>query len=121
MCAGAGTGPEGAATAAAAVVLALGLWGLLFPPAAVREAGTENMRQVAAKDLPKGPDGAIDFDEIVQGAAGNGAITENGTVRPLDVKVGDKVLFGQYSGSTVKVNGEECVIVNESDILGILS
>lgn len=41
---------------------------------AVREAGTENMRQVAAKDLPQGPDGAIDFDEIVQGAAGNASV-----------------------------------------------
>ncbi|MDP1775885.1 MAG: co-chaperone GroES, partial [Moraxellaceae bacterium] len=39
-------------------------------------------------------------------AIGNGSIKENGEVRPLDVKVGDKVLFGQYAGSTVKVDGE---------------
>jgi len=53
-------------------------------------------------------------------AAGNGTITENGTVRPLDVKVGDKVLFGQYSGSTVKVDGEELLIMKESEIFAVL-
>lgn len=53
-------------------------------------------------------------------AAGNGVIAENGTVRPLDVKVGDKVLFGQYSGSTVKVNGEEFLIMKESEIFAVI-
>ena len=53
-------------------------------------------------------------------AVGNGQITEPGEVRPLDVKVGDKVLFGQYSGSTVKVDGEELLIMKESEILGVL-
>lgn len=53
-------------------------------------------------------------------AVGNGQITENGTVRPLDVKVSDKVLFGQYAGSTVKVDGEELLIMRESDVLGVL-
>lgn len=53
-------------------------------------------------------------------AAGNGTIAENGTVRPLDVKVGDKVLFGQYSGSTVKVNGEEFLIMKESEIFAVI-
>ncbi len=53
-------------------------------------------------------------------AAGNGVVAENGTVRPLDVKVGDKVLFGQYSGSTVKVNGEEFLIMKESEILAVI-
>lgn len=52
-------------------------------------------------------------------AVGNGQITDNG-VRPLDVKVGDKVLFGQYAGQTVKVNGEELLIMKESDVLGVL-
>ena len=52
-------------------------------------------------------------------AVGNGQITENG-VRPLEVKVGDKVLFGQYAGQTVKVDGEELLIMKESDVLGIL-
>ncbi|WP_394261611.1 co-chaperone GroES [Moraxella boevrei] len=52
-------------------------------------------------------------------AVGNGQITDNG-VRPLDVKVGDKVLFGQYAGQTVKVDGEELLIMKESDVLGVL-
>lgn len=52
-------------------------------------------------------------------AVGNGQLTDNG-VRPLDVKVGDTVLFGQYAGQTVKVNGEELLIMKESDVLGVL-
>lgn len=52
-------------------------------------------------------------------AVGNGLVTENG-VRALDVKVGDKVLFGTYSGTTVKVNAEELLIMKESDILAVL-
>ena len=53
-------------------------------------------------------------------AVGNGQVTDNGTVRPLDVKVGDKVLFGSYAGTTVKVQGEELLIMKESDILAVL-
>ncbi|RKL73484.1 co-chaperone GroES [Moraxella catarrhalis] len=53
-------------------------------------------------------------------AAGNGLVHENGEVRPLDVAVGDVVLFGQYSGQTVKVDGEELLILKESDVLGVL-
>lgn len=53
-------------------------------------------------------------------AVGKGAIAEDGSVRALDVKVGDKVLFGQYSGSTVKVNGEEFLIMKESEIFAVL-
>lgn len=52
-------------------------------------------------------------------AVGNGQITDNG-VRALDVKVGDKVLFGAYAGTTVKVDGEELLIMKESDILAVL-
>nr|WP_323841986.1 MULTISPECIES: co-chaperone GroES [unclassified Moraxella] len=52
-------------------------------------------------------------------AVGNGQVTDNG-VRALDVKVGDKVLFGQYAGQTVKVDGEELLIMKESDVLGVL-
>lgn len=54
-------------------------------------------------------------------AVGNGQIRENGDVRPLDVKVGDIVLFGQYAGSTVKVDGEELLIMRESDVLGVVT
>ena len=53
-------------------------------------------------------------------AIGNGRVLDNGEVRALDVKVGDVVLFGQYSGSTVKVDGEELLIVNESEIFGVI-
>ncbi len=53
-------------------------------------------------------------------AAGKGRILQSGEVQPMDVKVGDVVLFGQYAGSTVKVDGEELLIMNESDILGVL-
>lgn len=54
-------------------------------------------------------------------AVGNGQIRDNGDVRPLDVKVGDTVLFGQYAGSTVKVDGEELLIMRESDVLGVIT
>lgn len=53
-------------------------------------------------------------------AVGNGQIRDNGDVRPLDVKIGDKVLFGQYAGQTVKVDGEELLIMKEADVLGVL-
>lgn len=53
-------------------------------------------------------------------AVGAGYRLENGTVRALDVKAGDKVLFGKYSGQEVKVNGEEFIIMKEEEIFGIL-
>ena len=53
-------------------------------------------------------------------AVGNGKILEDGTVRKLDVKVGDRVLFGKYGGTEVKVDGEERLILREDDILGVL-
>ena len=53
-------------------------------------------------------------------AAGNGKIQENGEVRPLDVKVGDRVLFGKYSGTEVKVDGEELLMMREDDIMGVI-
>ena len=53
-------------------------------------------------------------------AVGNGKILEGGSVRPLDVKVGDRVLFGKYSGQTVKMNGEELLVMREEDILAIV-
>jgi len=54
-------------------------------------------------------------------AVGNGRVLDNGEVRMLDVKVGDKVMFGQYSGNTIKIDGEELLILSESEILGVLS
>ena len=53
-------------------------------------------------------------------AAGNGKILENGEVRPLDVKVGDTVLFGKYSGTEVKVDGDELLVMREDDITAVI-
>ncbi len=53
-------------------------------------------------------------------AVGNGKIMENGEVRPLDVKVGDKVLFGKYSGTEVKIGDEEMLVMREEDIMGVV-
>jgi chaperonin GroES len=53
-------------------------------------------------------------------AVGTGKVLDNGEVRPLDVKAGDKVIFGQYGGSTVKLDGEELLILSESEIFGVL-
>ena len=53
-------------------------------------------------------------------AVGNGKIAESGEVRPLDVKVGDQVLFGKYSGTEVKVEGEEVLVMREDDIMAVI-
>ena len=53
-------------------------------------------------------------------AAGNGKRTERGEVVPMDVKVGDKVLFGKYSGTEVKVEGEDLLVMREEDIMGVI-
>ena len=56
--------------------------------------------------------------EIV--AAGLGARNENGNLMPLDVQVGDRILFGKWSGTEIKIDGEELLVMKESDILGVL-
>lgn len=53
-------------------------------------------------------------------AVGNGKILENGEVKPLDVKEGDKVLFGKYAGTEVRIGGEEYLIMREDDVLGVI-
>ena len=53
-------------------------------------------------------------------AVGNGKKLDNGSTQPMDVKVGDKVLFGKYSGSEVKVNDETLLMMREEDIMGII-
>ncbi len=53
-------------------------------------------------------------------AVGPGKSLDNGQVRALDVKVGDKVLFGKYSGNEVKVDGEDVIVMREEDIMGVL-
>lgn len=53
-------------------------------------------------------------------AIGNGKVGDDGKVRPLDVKVGDRVLFGKYAGQAVKVEGDELLVMREEDIMGIV-
>ncbi len=53
-------------------------------------------------------------------AVGNGKITEDGKVRPLEVKAGDRVLIGKYSGSEVKLDGEDHIILREDDVLAVI-
>jgi chaperonin GroES len=67
------------------------------------------------------PDSAAekpDQGEIL--AVGNGKVGDDGKVRPLGVKVGDKVLFGKYSGQSVKVEGEELLVMREEDIMAVV-
>lgn len=54
-------------------------------------------------------------------AVGNGKILENGQTKALDVKVGDRILFSKYSGSEIKVSGEEFLIIREDDVLGVVN
>lgn len=53
-------------------------------------------------------------------AVGNGKLTDSGEMRALDVKVGDKVLFGKYSGTEVKMDGQELLVMREDDIMAII-
>ena len=54
-------------------------------------------------------------------AVGNGRILENGTKVPLDVKVGDKILFGKYTGTDIKIDGEEVLVLREDEVLAVLA
>ncbi len=53
-------------------------------------------------------------------AVGKGKLLESGDIRPLDVKAGDRVLFGKYSGTEVKLNGQELLVMREEDIMGVV-
>ena len=67
------------------------------------------------------PDSAAekpDQGEVI--ATGNGKIKDDGGIRPLDVKAGDRVLFGKYSGTTVKIDGEELLVMREDDIMAVV-
>jgi chaperonin GroES len=67
------------------------------------------------------PDSAA--EKPIQGeiiAVGNGKILDSGESRPLDVKVGDRVLFGKYSGTEVKLDGEDYLVMREEDIMGVV-
>jgi chaperonin GroES len=83
------------------------------------------VRRVEEKETAKGgiiiPDTAKEKPqegEVL--AVGNGKILENGTKVALDVKVGDKILFGKYSGTDIKVDGEEVLILREDEVLAVL-
>ena len=83
------------------------------------------VRRIEADEKTKGgiiiPDTAK--EKPVEGevvAVGNGKVLEDGSIRKVDVKVGDRVLFGKYSGTEVKLDGEERLIVREDDILAVL-
>ena len=83
------------------------------------------VRRIEADEKTKGgiiiPDTAKEKPqegEII--AAGPGGRDENGKLTPLDVKTGDRVLFGKWSGTEVKLEGEELIIMKESDIMGVL-
>jgi chaperonin GroES len=67
------------------------------------------------------PDSAT--EKPIQGeviAVGNGKILDSGDVRALDVKIGDRVLFGKYSGTEVKIEGEDYLVMREEDIMGVI-
>ena len=83
------------------------------------------VKRVAAEEMSKGgiiiPDSAK--EKPIEGeviAVGNGKVLEDGKVRNLEVKVGDKVLFGKYSGTEIKLDGEEHMILREDEVLGVL-
>ena len=83
------------------------------------------VRRVEAEEKTAGgiiiPDSAKEKPqegEVV--AAGSGLKSDDGKITPLDVKAGDRILFGKWSGTEVKINGEDLLIMKESDILGIV-
>ena len=84
------------------------------------------VKRIDAEEKTKGgiiiPDSAKEKPsegEVI--AVGSGTKAEDGKVTPLDVKAGDRVLFGKWSGTEVKLDGEELLIMKESDIMGVLS
>jgi len=83
------------------------------------------VRRIESEEKTKGgiiiPDSAK--EKPIEGevlAVGNGKVLEDGKVRALDIKPGDRVLFGKYSGTEVKLDGEEALILREDDILGVI-
>ena len=83
------------------------------------------VRRVKEEEKTKGglyiPDTAKEKPvEATVVAVGNGKVLEDGTVRKLDIKAGDRILFGKYSGTEVKIDGEEHLILREDDILGVI-
>ncbi len=83
------------------------------------------VRRIDAEEKTKGgiiiPDTAKEKPqegEVI--AVGSGSRDENGKLTPLDLKVGDRILFGKWSGTEIKVNGEDLLIMKESDVMGVI-
>ena len=83
------------------------------------------VKRLAEEETTKGgiiiPDSAKEKPaegEVI--AVGNGKVLDDGTVRALDLKVGDRVLFGKYAGTEIKVNGQENLILREDEVLGVV-
>ena len=83
------------------------------------------VKRVEEETMTKGgiiiPDSAK--EKPLQGqviAVGNGKVLEDGKVRPLDIKAGDRILFSKYAGTEIKIDGEEHLIMREDDILGVI-
>src|SRR4030081_1633557 len=84
------------------------------------------VRRVDEADTTRGgiiiPDSAKDKPQEGEGiSTGKGKISEEGKVRPLDVKDGDRILFGKYSGTEIKLDGEDFIIMREEEVLGVLT
>jgi chaperonin GroES len=84
------------------------------------------VRRIEEKETAKGgiiiPDSAKEKPQEGQVlAVGNGRILENGTKIALDVKVGDKILFGKYTGTDIKIDGEDVLILREEEVLAVLA
>lgn len=84
------------------------------------------VKRITEEEKTKGgiiiPDTAKEKPQEAQVVAvGNGKLLDNGQIKPLDVKVGDRILFSKYSGSEIKVEGEEYLIIREDDVLGVVN
>ena len=79
----------------------------------------EDRTTASGSVIPESVEGEKPDQGTIQ-AIGNGKILEDGSSRKLDVKVGEKVLFGKYAGQAVKVDGEELLVMREEDIMGIV-
>lgn len=83
------------------------------------------VKRIEEKEVTKGgiiiPDSAK--EKPVEGrivAAGKGKVNENGDVKPLEVKEGDRILFGKYAGTEIKIEGDEFLMMREDDVLGVI-
>jgi len=83
------------------------------------------VQRIAEEEVTKGgiiiPDSAKEKPQEGKVlAVGTGKVLENGTKLPMDVKVGDKILFGKYAGTEIKIEGDEVLMMREDDILGVI-